>query len=199
MLRSWVRLANTGHRPVTVQSVTSFLVGRLLPRGQKPRSLDELDLLWADNDWLAEGRWQRGPLRDALARPEPRRAHGARPRGRVGLTSQGTWSSGAYLPMGALLDRRTGQAWAWQIEHNGGWHWQVGEAERAATWPCSGPPTPSITGAWPWRPARRFSTVPATVAVSAAGFEGAVGDADRGPPGGPAAAPRSPAAAGDLQ
>ena len=41
--------------------------------------------------------------------------------------------------MGALLDRRTGQAWAWQIEHNGGWHWQVGEAERGVYLALLGP------------------------------------------------------------
>ncbi|MFZ2056903.1 MAG: hypothetical protein WAV54_05805 [Acidimicrobiales bacterium] len=29
--------------------------------------------------------------------------------------------------MGAAVNRRTGHAWVWQIEHNGGWHWQVGE------------------------------------------------------------------------
>ena len=70
-----------------------------------------------------------------------------------GLTSQGSWSSGRYLPMGAAVNRRTNHAFVWQIEHNGGWHWQVGEhtrrdgqfraancgppARRLRTWPSS--------------------------------------------------------------
>jgi hypothetical protein len=88
-----------------------------------------LDVLWSENDWLAEGRWQRRALRDAL--PDLNRpAHGADPRGRFGLTSLGTWSSGTYLPMGAVVNRRTGHTWLWQIEHNGAWHWQVGECTR---------------------------------------------------------------------
>ena len=122
-------------------------------------------MLWAENDWLAEGRWQRRALRDALPDID-RQALGADPRGRFGLTSAGTWSSGRYLPMGAIVNRRTGHAWAWQIEHNGGWHWQVGECARrsaapaparragmprrarsaAPTWRCSARPTPSTTG-----------------------------------------------------
>ena len=54
-------------------------------------------------------------------------AHHSDPRGCLGLTSTGSWSSGTYLPMGAAVNRRTGHTWVWQIEHNGGWHWQVGE------------------------------------------------------------------------
>ena len=173
VLRSWVRLANRGTEPVTVESVTSFLAGRL-PAAGAETEVAELDLLWADNDWLAEGRWQRGPLRDSL--PDLNRAahNWARPRGQAGLTSQGTWSSGAHLPMGALLDRRTGQAWAWQIEHNGGWHWQVGEAERGVYLALLGPTDTEHQWRLALAPGASFSTVPATVAVSAAGFEGAV-------------------------
>ena len=97
-LRSWVRLSNHGREPVTVESVTSFLCGGLSsgrsgePAAQHPEALADLDVRWAENDWLAESRWQSRPLRDAL--PDlNRRVHGADPRGRFGLTSQGTWSS----------------------------------------------------------------------------------------------------------
>ena len=152
-LRSWVCLANRGAQPVTVESVTSFLAGGL-PGGPGGKSVDDLDVLWAENDWLAEGRWQQRALRDAL--PDLNRpVHGAGPRGRFGLTSIGSWSSGTYLPMGAVIDRRTGAAWAWQIEHNGAWHWQVGEFTPPCaasdggrrTWRCSGRPMPSTSGA----------------------------------------------------
>src|ERR1019366_10746555 len=114
--------------------VTSFLCGGL-SGGTDPESaqhpgipdqLGDLDVRWAETDWLAEGRWQRRPLRDAL--PDlNRRVHSGDSRGRFGLTSLGSWSSGSYLPMGAVTSGRSGHAWAWQIEHNGAWHWQVGE------------------------------------------------------------------------
>jgi len=179
-VRSWVRLTNGGSEPVTVESVTSFLAGGL-PGSMGEASVADLDVLWAENDWLAEGRWQRRALRDAL--PDLNRAaHGGDPRGRFGLTSEGSWSSGAYLPMGAVVDRRTGHAWAWQIEHNGGWHWQLGEftAHRAADGADGiylallGPTDSEHHWRLPLAPGASFTTVPAAIAVSDQGFEGAI-------------------------
>ena len=136
-LRSWVRLENRGAQPVTVESVTSFLLGGL-GSGPAPDDLADLDLLWAENDWMAEGRWQVRALREAL--PDIERSKlGADPRGCFAVTSAGTWSTGHYLPMGAIVNKRTGHAWAWQIEHNGGWHWQVGECARRVPGPPPGP------------------------------------------------------------
>jgi alpha-galactosidase len=191
-LRSRVRLENRGPRPVTVESVSSFLCGGL-GSGPEPDDLADLDLLWAENDWMAEGRWQIRPLRDAL--PDiNRRALGADPRGCFSVTSTGTWSSGRYLPAGAVVNRRTGHAWAWQIEHNGGWHWQVGECTHRSAGHGPGPhgrhaPEGAVSGAYlallgpantehHWQltlnPGDTFTTVPASVAVSSGGFDGAV-------------------------
>jgi alpha-galactosidase len=166
-VRSWVRLTNRGAAPVTVESVTSFLCGSL-------EEVDDLDVLWAENDWLAEGRWQRRPLRDAL--PDlNRHAHGANPRGRLGRTSLGTWSSGTYLPMGALVSRRTGHAWVWQVEHSGGWHWQVGEHTRGAYLALLGPADLEHHWHATLAPGDAFTTVPAAVTVSGRGLDDALG------------------------
>ncbi len=176
-LRSWVRLTNRGTQTVTVESVTSFLAGALTGPPREA-SLADLDVLWAENDWLAEGRWQRRALRDAL--PELNRgANGGNPRGRFGLTSEGSWPSGTYLPMGAVVSRRTGRAWAWQIEHNGAWHWQVGEftacgpADRAYL-ALLGPTDSEHHWRLPLAPGASFTTVAAAIAVSDQGFEGAI-------------------------
>jgi alpha-galactosidase len=188
-VRSWVRLSNRGAAPVTVESVTSFLCG--LAGG--PADLGDLDILWGENDWLAEGRWQRRPLRDAL--PDlNRRGHGADPRGRFGITSAGTWSSGTYLPMGGLVSRRARHAWVWQIEHNGAWHWQVGEYARRPARPGEAIGHQAAgnarSGAYlallgpadvehHWHvtlgPGEAFTTVPAAVVVSERGLEDALG------------------------
>ncbi len=118
-IRSSVILTNDGGRPVIVEALTSLLTGAL-------PGPDDLDVLWADHDWLAENRWQRRELRSLL--PDLNRTrHEHDPRGCFARTNTGTWSSEGQLPMGAVVDRGTGQSWAWQIEHNGGWHWQVGE------------------------------------------------------------------------
>lgn len=188
-LRSWVHLSNLGTVPVTVESVTSFLCGGLAG----PHELDDLDVLWAENDWLAEGRWQHRPLRDALPRLS-RQAHGADPRGRFGITSAGTWSSGTYLPMGGVVNRSSGHAWIWQIEHNGAWHWQVGEYTRRQTETSSAIGHQAVRGApsgayiallgpadveHHWQvtlaPGEAFTTVPVAVAVSGRGLDDALG------------------------
>jgi alpha-galactosidase len=184
VLRSVAHLTNGGAETVWVESVTSFLGSGLAgPAGD----LDDVDLWWAENDWLGEYRWQHRALRDAL--PDLDRAgHGADPRGRFGVTSAGSWSSGTYLPMGAAVNRRTAHAWLWQIEHNGGWHWQVGEhtgrQESAAHHHEGGAVSAYLALLGPtdaehqWRvalgPGESLGTVPVAVAVSNQGFEAAV-------------------------
>jgi alpha-galactosidase len=183
-VRCWTQLVNRGSAPVAVESVTSLLVGAL-------PAVDALTVHWADNDWLAEGRWRHAPLRDFL--PDlNRRLHGADPRGMFGLTGTGTWSSGSHLPMGVLTAESA--AWAFQIEHNGGWHWQTGECTRRMVPDKAGlggrhqPPGGPVGGylallgptlaehAWAIKlaPGESFTTVGVTVAVSAAGYEGAI-------------------------
>jgi alpha-galactosidase len=172
-LRSWVRLSNTGQRQLTIQSVTTLLIGGL-PGPDHAGRLEDLDLMWARSDWLAEGRWERLPLRDALPDLNQTVHRGASPRGRLGLSSQGTWSTAMYLPAGAVVDRRTGRACAWQIEHNGGWHWQVGEAGGRGYLALLGPTDTEHDWHVDLPPGGSFTTVPAAVAVSEAGFEGAI-------------------------
>ena len=185
-LQSWARLSNRGTSAVVVESVTSFLGSGLAGPGG---ALRDVEVLWAENDWLGEGRWQHRALRDAL--PDLGREHyDADSRGRFALTSTGTWSSGTYLPMGAAVNRLTGHAWAWQLENNGGWHWQVGEhTGRDATSSALGhlgnlPTSAYLALLGPteaehhWRlvlqPGQSFDSVPVGLALSAEGFEGAM-------------------------
>jgi alpha-galactosidase len=168
-VRSWVRLVNGGPAALTVTSVTSFLCGGL-PGRPGPDPVGELDVWWADSDWLAEGRWDARNLREVLPDLGPE----AQPRGCFGRTSTGTWSSGRYLPMGALACRATGQAWLWQVEHQGGWHWQVGERDGAAYLALLGPADLEHQWRVTLASGEQFGTVPAAVAVSDGGFDGAM-------------------------
>ena len=78
-------------------------VGDLVPvrrpcarRTRGPTDLADLDVLWAENDWMAEGRWQPRALRDAL--PDiGRQALGPDPAAASACPAR-TWSSGRTCP-----------------------------------------------------------------------------------------------------
>jgi alpha-galactosidase len=142
------RVANQGQDPVLLLGITSLATGLI------GHSMEDLDLVRGDSEWLGEGRWTRQPLRDGIADLNLR-LHGQDGRGRFAVVSKGTWSTGAHLPTGGIVDRDSGHAWLWQVEHNGAWRWEVGERLDGAYLALLGPVSPSP-------PYRRLSPSPAT-------------------------------------
>ncbi|MEU8612274.1 glycoside hydrolase family 36 protein, partial [Actinoplanes sp. NPDC048791] len=161
------RVTNEGPAPVLLLGVTSFAAGFA------GSPVGALDLVRADSEWLGESRWVRERLRDHLP-GIGLRDHGQDGRGRYAVTSDGTWSTGAHLPTAGLVDRVTGRAWLWQIEHNGPWRWEVGERREGAYVALLGPT--DIDHQWQERlaPGESFETVPVSIAVSEHGLDGAV-------------------------
>jgi alpha-galactosidase len=158
-LRAEVTLRNEGAGTLHLESVTSLALG-----GITDVDLDTADVWWADNDWLAEFRWQRRPLRAALPQLSGRVRYGYG-KGSFALAGQGTWSSCGHLPMGALSDRTSGRAWVWQVEHNGGgWRWDCGERHDTAYLALSGPTDGDHGWRHPLEPGGEFRAVPVSVA-----------------------------------
>ncbi|MFI7542120.1 glycoside hydrolase family 36 protein [Actinoplanes sp. NPDC049599] len=160
------RITNEGREPVLLLGVTSFAAGFA------GSTVDDLDLVRADSEWLGEARWAREPLRSHL--PDlGLREHGQDGRGRYAVTSDGTWSTGVHLPTAGLVDRVTGRSWLWQIEHNGPWRWEAGERREGAYVALLGPT--DIDHQWQERlaPGESFETVPVSIAVSGHGLAGA--------------------------
>jgi alpha-galactosidase len=160
------RVTNLGDEPVLLLGVSSLAIG--LP-GHR---FDDLDLVRGASEWLGEGRWTRKPLRETvpdLGLP----LHGQDGRGCLAVTSTGTWSTGRHLPTAGLVDRATGHAWLWQVEHNGAWRWEVGERLDGAYVSLLGPT--DLDHQWQQRldPGECFTTVPVSVAVSPDGLAGA--------------------------
>ncbi|MEV0235868.1 alpha-galactosidase [Nonomuraea sp. NPDC050786] len=157
VLRSEVLLRNEGEHPLILESVTSLVAGGFPAGGA--------ELMWAENDWLAEYRWRRSPLRLTSPQLSDRVRYG-NGKDCFTLAGQGVWSSCGHLPMGGLSDRESGRTWLWQIEHNGGgWRWECGEREGTAYVALSGP----SDGRHGWRhrlnPGETFRTVPVALAV----------------------------------
>ena len=167
-VQAWTRVTNDGTEAVTLLGVSSFC------GGFGGFSLDGLDVVRGDSEWLGEGRWSRRPVREGAVVDLDLPRHGQDGRGRLAAISNGTWSTGQQLPTGGLVDRRTGQAWLWQVEHNGAWRWEVGERLDGAYLALSGPT--DIDHQWEQRlePGACFTTVPVSVAVSGGDVSGAV-------------------------
>jgi alpha-galactosidase len=162
-----VALRNEGEATLHLESVTSLVVSRLTAEG--PAALDATDLLWAENDWLSECRWQHRPLRLTSPTLSDRiRYHGGG--GSYAQAGQGVWSSCGRLPMGGATDRRSGRTWLWQIEHNGGgWRWECGERDDTAYVALFGPSDSDHGWRQPLAPGDVFRTVPVALAFCANG------------------------------
>ncbi|MFC3889876.1 alpha-galactosidase [Lentzea rhizosphaerae] len=163
-VRAEVAVRNEGSAPLRLESVTSLVLG-----GLTAGPPDSADVLWAENDWNAEGRWRREPLR--LSSPDrDGRLADYRHKSAFTVAGRGVWSSNGHLPMGGLTDRETGRTWVWQIEHNGGgWSWECGELDGTGYVALSGPV--ELHHGWNrvLAPGEEFRTVPVSLAFSADG------------------------------
>jgi alpha-galactosidase len=167
-IRVQSRIVNGGGH-VDLQWVTSAVWAGTLAGSP----LEDLRLWWADNDWLAENRWQSATTREFL--PDLHRAvHEHDPRGNFSRTALGAWSSDGSLPLGVIVDEATNTAVGWQIEHNGAWHWQAGERTDGLYVSLLGPTETEHDWYARLAPGEEFTTVPATIALSADGFDGVV-------------------------
>jgi alpha-galactosidase len=90
---------------------------------------------------------------------------------RIALTASGTQPSTEYLPAGVLSDRTSGNSWGWQIEHNGAWHWEIGD-NLASIYLCvSGPSDAEHHWHRTLRPGDEFTTVPVAIAAVQGGAD----------------------------
>jgi alpha-galactosidase len=165
VVRAETEVRNEGGAPIALESVASLTLGGL--------PIGDVDVHWADNDWLGEGRWARSPARGVLPDLNMAVHGGGAPRSRFTRSAYGTWSSGGSLPMGALTDRGSGCALLWQIEHNGAWRWQLSERRHGLCLSLFGPTEPEHQWRQTLAPGETFTSVPVAVASTDAGFEDA--------------------------
>lgn len=114
---------NTGPAPVVVEAISSLAIGALLVQGE---STHDLMLYSGTGEQLAENRWSAAPLWSQTGLADFNSVHNNQPgRGGVARISTSTWSTARALPTAALVNPVTGRSLAWQIEHNGGWRWEI--------------------------------------------------------------------------
>ncbi|WP_329260074.1 alpha-galactosidase [Actinoallomurus sp. NBC_01490] len=165
-VRSQVRVTNDGTGGVLLLGVSSFAAGFF------GRPVERLDVVHGSGEWLGEGRWRRRPFRE-IAPDLGLPLHGQHGRGRFAAVSTGAWSTSGNLPTGGLIDRESGDAWLWQVEHNGAWRWETGERLDGVYVTLLGPTDLDHQWRQELRPGASFTTVPVSVAVSGDDLHGA--------------------------
>ncbi|MDT0444444.1 glycoside hydrolase family 36 protein [Streptomyces johnsoniae] len=173
-VRVWTEVGlDAGAEEVRLQAVTSVVTGAFL--ADSGRTVDEVDVVCADSDWVAESRWRRAPLRACgLIAMDPEVHHHAS-RSRFPVTSRSSWSTGERLPTGAVVADDDSWSMAWQIEHNGAWHWELGERKTGAYLALLGPTDAEHQWNTVVTAERGFTTVPVSLAVAAGGVDEAFG------------------------
>ena len=92
------------------------------------------------------------------------------------VTNTGNWSSKKYLPFGYIENKESHSSLFWQIEHNGSWHYEIGD-QNTHFYLCVSGPT-EIQSHWFKQLAKgeEFESVPVAVGVAGDCFEEALGE-----------------------
>ncbi len=160
----------------TDRNIASKTVGNTCAGEQTPGPAREGDL-WIRmpvNSWQQELSWQEMSFAQAgfdLTQPAiPRKTSHL-----LEATNTGNWSTKKYLPMGWMENRRAGTSLFWQIEHNGSWHWEIGDDNEHFYLSISGPTEKESHWYKVLAPGETFETVPAAVGVGCGDFDSDMG------------------------
>jgi alpha-galactosidase len=168
---------NESDEPQVLEAVSSFATGSVVYPGE---STSDLVLYSGTGEQLAENRWSARPLWSHTALADFNSAlHNQPGRGAIEAISTSTWSTARALPTAALENRVTGRSLAWQLEHNGGWRWEVDnvrDSEDSVAIVLLGPEDLDHHWSEELAPGASFTTIPISIAVAATGFVGGIGE-----------------------
>ncbi|MBC7723484.1 MAG: alpha-galactosidase [Burkholderiaceae bacterium] len=178
VIRCRSRIVNESAHTMTLEYVSSLSVSGLAnwadPLHPDPLHPDPLSIAIPHNGFCAEFQWSTHSLTDLGLRDLGFRADGVHSSTiRISAGSTGTQPTTEHLPMGVLTDTERGVSWGWQIEHNGAWHWEVGEHRTGISLCASGPTEREHQWLTSLAPGDAFDVVPASIAAVVGGPEAA--------------------------
>ena len=172
---------NEGEEPLVLEVISSFATGAVVCPDE---SASDLVLYSGTGEQLAENRWSARPLWSHTALADFNSAfnsalHNQSGRGAVAAISTSTWSTARALPTAALENQHTGRSIAWQLEHNGGWRWEVDnvrDGDDSIAIVLLGPEDLDHHWSEELVPGASFTSVPISIAIAATGLVGAIGE-----------------------
>lgn len=172
LLRSWSVIRNQGNAPFTVEYLSSFVINGIEKESAKNWG-DNFSLHIPHNSWTRELQWRQYTFDELGFMPCIQKGlqRSSKP---LHYTNTGAWSSKEYLPMGYLEDKHTGAGLFWQIEHNGSWHWEIGDQANHLYLQIGGPNEFYHHWFKYLQPGDEFSSVPVAVGVTQSGFTDAI-------------------------
>ena len=166
IVRMWQVIRNEGTETQTVEYISGFNYEGIEKEGLAPR--DEKMRVWIPhNSWQRELNWKCYTLPElGMDQIQPERIQ--RSSGMIRISNTGNWSAKEYLPMAYLENTCVGTGLFWQIEHNGSWHWEIGDQNGHLYLAVSGPN--EIYSHWfkNLTSGESFTSVPVAVGVTGA-------------------------------
>ncbi len=176
IVRCTNRITNIGTETQTLEYLASFSYTGLEKECDPPEeSVKEMAIYLPFNSWMKELSWQDMTLEEAgFADTQP--AMCRRTSRALEITNTGNWSAKRFLPMGYIENRSAHTSLYWQIEHNGSWHYEIGDMHEHFYLSVSGPTEKESHWSVDLKPGESFESVPVAVGAGRDEFAGAMGD-----------------------
>ncbi len=132
VISAWTDVKNISDRNVGLEYVSSFAYSGF-DTGCFPDYKD-ISVLIPHNAWCREANWREYALSE-LGYERCSDFSGKR----ISVSNTGTFSCKEYLPMGAIINKKTENTFFWQIENNGSWQWEISDIADMLYLKLSGP------------------------------------------------------------
>jgi alpha-galactosidase len=174
VIRVLQSVANRGDQAFTLEHLSSLSVNGFA-RFRSTEWRDDVRLRIPHNTLFAEFNWTEHTLPSLGIVDVGFTEEGVHSsKSRISVSSIGTQSTTEYLPMGALEDRGRDLAWAWQIEANGSWQWEVADHLAAVYLSAGGPNDQEHHWHRRLEPGESFDAVPLAIACTPGRLEDAL-------------------------
>lgn len=167
-------VTNIGDEVQTLEYLASFSYTGLEKEGPRPARESEMMLRVPVNSWMQELSWQELSFADAgfhLTQPSIAR----KSTHLYSVTNTGNWSAKHFLPMGWLKNCAADTSLFWQIEHDGSWHYEIGDTFEHFYLSISGPTEAQSHWFKNLAPGESFESVPVAVGCGRGDFDADMG------------------------